>query len=433
MSQEKKALAIAPRPPGITALPPRATQPKKTRASRPKVRSGCISCKIRRIKCDEGKPTCQRCKSAFILSILFITFEMIQGDMNTVDRLITNSINLLKNTLKLYRRDICLRRGTQLTQLPTEDDMEDMEHLLPHVSIMSGYTPFLHAQSSNIHLWDPSNGTDLPCFGQPTIRRLQIQWEKFSTRATAFIGRSMGFQMLPSKTRETIQEQRQVLITQLKVWEAELDSRLPKNEVPVQQPIHRRTLQMMQIQHRMLLICICSCLDITDLAYDAHEADFYMLVMDCAIYFHEWRPSYLFTLSTSILSALIVVVTRCRVHNIRMMAAGLLRQLTWREGAWDPALMLHGKLGGVLMEERERDESGFIAPEFRWFWAGADWDAERKFIVAKYTRAVPDERNEPVIKTLLLEPEVCPDVCSAIGCFEDHDLEREGLLPRYRC
>ncbi|KAH8651132.1 hypothetical protein BX600DRAFT_473129 [Xylariales sp. PMI_506] len=38
--------------------------PKNTRASKPKVRTGCITCKIRRVKCDEARPICQRCAKA---------------------------------------------------------------------------------------------------------------------------------------------------------------------------------------------------------------------------------------------------------------------------------------------------------------------------------------------------------------------------------
>ncbi|EXJ77597.1 hypothetical protein A1O3_09824 [Capronia epimyces CBS 606.96] len=36
---------------------------RRTRASRPKVRTGCKTCKIRRIKCDEVRPSCRRCTS----------------------------------------------------------------------------------------------------------------------------------------------------------------------------------------------------------------------------------------------------------------------------------------------------------------------------------------------------------------------------------
>ncbi|KUJ09393.1 uncharacterized protein LY89DRAFT_286120 [Mollisia scopiformis] len=38
-----------------------AVQPKSGRMGKPKTRTGCITCKIRRIKCDEGKPFCMRC------------------------------------------------------------------------------------------------------------------------------------------------------------------------------------------------------------------------------------------------------------------------------------------------------------------------------------------------------------------------------------
>ncbi|TGO38520.1 hypothetical protein BHYA_0073g00290 [Botrytis hyacinthi] len=38
----------------------------RKRASRPKVRSGCVTCKFRRLKCDEGKPACFRCSNSGI-------------------------------------------------------------------------------------------------------------------------------------------------------------------------------------------------------------------------------------------------------------------------------------------------------------------------------------------------------------------------------
>ncbi|KAI1375096.1 hypothetical protein F4677DRAFT_455041 [Hypoxylon crocopeplum] len=38
------------------------SRPTRKRASRPKVRTGCISCKKRHVKCDEGKPSCAECE-----------------------------------------------------------------------------------------------------------------------------------------------------------------------------------------------------------------------------------------------------------------------------------------------------------------------------------------------------------------------------------
>ncbi|KAL2159414.1 hypothetical protein VTH06DRAFT_2419 [Thermothelomyces fergusii] len=47
--------------PSPAGAPPDPPKPKRTRASKPKVRTG--SSKIRRVKCDEGKPACLRCTS----------------------------------------------------------------------------------------------------------------------------------------------------------------------------------------------------------------------------------------------------------------------------------------------------------------------------------------------------------------------------------
>ncbi|KAK5165803.1 uncharacterized protein LTR77_008726 [Saxophila tyrrhenica] len=42
---------------------PRVKPENRKRAKRPKTRSGCRTCKIRRVKCDETKPSCHRCTS----------------------------------------------------------------------------------------------------------------------------------------------------------------------------------------------------------------------------------------------------------------------------------------------------------------------------------------------------------------------------------
>ncbi|KAE9363550.1 hypothetical protein N431DRAFT_550357 [Stipitochalara longipes BDJ] len=49
------------------AQAPEQVAPKKrSRAPAPKVRTGCLTCKARRVKCDEGKPTCKRCARSLI-------------------------------------------------------------------------------------------------------------------------------------------------------------------------------------------------------------------------------------------------------------------------------------------------------------------------------------------------------------------------------
>jgi len=41
--------------------PRRSKDGTRKRAAKPKVRTGCITCKVRRVKCDEMRPECLRC------------------------------------------------------------------------------------------------------------------------------------------------------------------------------------------------------------------------------------------------------------------------------------------------------------------------------------------------------------------------------------
>lgn len=44
------------------AIAPEATSENRRRRTHKKSRRGCSSCKLRRVKCDEGKPSCQKCR-----------------------------------------------------------------------------------------------------------------------------------------------------------------------------------------------------------------------------------------------------------------------------------------------------------------------------------------------------------------------------------
>ncbi|OIW29346.1 hypothetical protein CONLIGDRAFT_321339 [Coniochaeta ligniaria NRRL 30616] len=55
-------------------------RPARKRASRPKVRTGCINCKQRHLKCDEKKPCCSRCEYQGILCQGYATTKVPIGD-----------------------------------------------------------------------------------------------------------------------------------------------------------------------------------------------------------------------------------------------------------------------------------------------------------------------------------------------------------------
>ncbi|APA12257.1 hypothetical protein sscle_09g070270 [Sclerotinia sclerotiorum 1980 UF-70] len=62
------------------------SNPVAKRASRPKVKSGCVTCKFRRLKCDEGKPACFRCTKSGIRCRGYATQVSAATKINDVAR-----------------------------------------------------------------------------------------------------------------------------------------------------------------------------------------------------------------------------------------------------------------------------------------------------------------------------------------------------------
>lgn len=357
-----------------------------------------------------------------IMTLLLITFELLQGNMDMADGLMTNAIKTLKDSIKLYRHDVLSKRRSPNR---IEDDMADIEHMLPFLSLMGAYTPFLESQQANFTIWDTSPGRDLPAMGPTSITKLQTQWGQFFTRAAAFIGQALVHQ-LQNQTidADAAAREQQTFLEHLRRWQTVLDLNLARSTT-TRDNRAKRALQMMQIHHLELFLCINCCLDRDELAWDAYDAEFLTLVVRCVAFVAEADPAYYvhFTLSTGLISPLEVVIVKCRNHDIRMQATEVVRRLPWREGAWDASLMVAGKLGGALLEERGRDADGLIPAENRWFWVRGDWNMERRKLVAKYIRAVPGDDGVPVTTSLDIDMDVWPDVCREAQCFDDHSTE----------
>ncbi len=191
----------------------------------------------------------------------------------------------------------------------------------------------------------------------------------------------------------------------------------------------KRAIQVMQLHHIMIRICIQCCLDETDMAWDAFEDDFLILVQRCLAFAVENQPTYHahFTLNIGILSPLGPAITKCRNHDIRMQALEIVRRMPWREGAWDAEAEVFGKLGAVLLEERGRDADGKISPENRWSWIDGNWDMEQNVLVGHCVRSVPDRDGNPVTTQMEIDLTAWLDVCGDIGCTVDHAAQCRAL------
>jgi hypothetical protein len=359
-------------------------------------------------------------RAFFIMTMLFITFELLQGNMEAVDQLLTNSIQLLKGYFGEYLQDACRSQPHTKSRGMTEGDLDGMEHMLPFLSLMGMATPFLKSQWNNLALWTAPPVNDVPGLGHRSPTQLQASWDRFMTRILVFAGQAMALTQLNS-SRDFLREQ-QTYLSHLNKWRDVLDVGL-SHAITLSDNHTQRAIQLMQLHRMVLSIVVQSCLDPTDMAWDACETEFLMLVERCLAFAVEHRPSYRhvgFTLCMGVLSTLGPAIAKCRKHNIRMRALEIARRMPWREGVWDAEAEMFGKLGAVLLEERGRDVNGFISPENRWSWIGGDWNMERRTLTGQYVRSVPDCRGEPVVMWLEVGLDAWPDICRDISCSIDH-------------
>ncbi|EFQ26013.1 hypothetical protein CGRA01v4_14432 [Colletotrichum graminicola] len=410
---------------------------KKTRSSKPKVRTGCKTCKIRRVKCDEARPICERCHKARIVcdgydapSTLGDTVAMkgkpkarpagAPAPPAMADSLMTKSVFLLKETLRQYLSDSSA--PPPVAQGPREEDVDDIEYMLSSLCLKGGWTPFLKAQKTNFVIWDASIH-QVPDLGHRSAKQLQAEWSSFFARIMAFAGQALVklSQERPISPDVVLLRQQQTYLRHVEKWRNVLDVNLARATAAGENHA-KHAIRLMQLHHSMISINLRCCLDPTDMAWDEYDDEFSVLVERCLAFAIETKPAYhaRFTLNMGNLSTIGPAIAKCRSHDIRMRALEVARRMPWREGAWDAAAEMFGRLGAVLLEERGRDTNGFISAENRWTWVDGDWDMEQRKLVGQYVRSVPDRDGNPVVTSLELGLDEWPDIYGDVSCFIDH-------------
>ncbi|KAK1467748.1 hypothetical protein CCUS01_07015 [Colletotrichum cuscutae] len=373
-------------------------------------------------------------RSVIIMTLLLVGFEFIQGNMNNVDTLTGTGMRLLENKISLTQRPP--RRAnengatstknsqsvaTQLRRGVRDDEMEDIEHLLPCLSLMSGFTHFFNSHRTAMPMMNGTPILELPEPGVTVVAKLEVFWGQFFTRAVVHIMRCLHDQ-LRYKQRNITQAalEQATFLSYIRMWDSVLEVYLKD---PSLEDNARRALRKIQI-HRLLIHIVISCgLDRTDMCYDAFEADFRDLLNRIVTYMRDPGPisKVGFTFSEGLTTPLATIVAKCRNHELRMQAVHLLNTMAWRESAWDGKALVIGKSGVVMLEERGMDANGFIPSGSRWVWMSGKWDLEKRELVATYLRLMPNEDGSPVYAHLELDMDNLLDTCSMVGCHGRHD------------
>ncbi|KAF9876572.1 hypothetical protein CkaCkLH20_05980 [Colletotrichum karsti] len=370
-------------------------------------------------------------RSVIIMTLLLIAFEFIQGNMKAVDLLMGTGMRLIESSVTLMQRSTSSREddaggqhqalAARFKKVMREDEMDDIEHLLPCLSLMSGFTHFFNSHRDAIPLMNSTPSVQLPQPGVTDVSKLQILWGKFFTRAVVFIMRGMHMLMTHTIPRNpAVKNEKDTFLTYLGMWKSILDVYLLDPNV---EKTTRRALEMIKIQRTIVYVLISCSLEQTEMEFDAFEPEFREMMQMTMRFMRDPEPlsKIAFTFAEGLTTPLTTIIAKCRNHDLRMKAANLMKKLSWRDGAWDGKALVVGKLGVVMLEEQRMDAKGRIPPDSRWIWSDAKWDLEKREVVSTYVRLAPDENGRPVRTTLVLDIDNPPDSCSLRGCTGRHD------------
>lgn len=345
------------------------------------------------------------------MTLLLIVYEILQGNLTAADGILFCGLGVFRDSITLFQGTNVIREG-----------LEDMEHLLPSLAIMGVFTHRMNASWSHILQLRAEPEFELPEDGIHNMTKVFARWRRFYTLAVTSLcqtAHDSNFPVFEAVAR------RGSFLSCLRRWKSKLEEYLQNPEMDAADV---QFLHLILLHWHVIWISFSCCLDKTGVAFDTFANEFRDILRRCIKFIEEdlVDAPLLMTFGEGIFMPLLCVVTCCRDHDLRMMAAAVAYELPWKEGTWDTRVVLLGQLGSVLMEEKGRDENGFIPPSARWYWRGGDVSPRSRRMKSTYVRNLPDEHGA-VSKTLSIDLDRWPDICSAVGCQVDHAESAKGF------
>ncbi|KAF5530797.1 C6 zinc finger [Fusarium mexicanum] len=353
-----------------------------------------------------------------VMTILMALFEILQGNHRSVD-------SILKSVTALLNEHLAHQRSTE----GTKDEITSVQHTFLCFSMMCQYSRQIISAIPIYMQINTVSATEPPVFGVDLPKSLLGRWRLFNSAMMAYIGQAHDVVALKdTETIKSFHQRGRILYKQALSWveviRAYLKSDLDED--------HLHRLKLLEIHCVISGIHLDCILVPCDLSYDRYEETFKALLDDCTAWLKQQVrngvPRHI-TLGEGILLPLSGIARLCRVHDVRMEALYLIQSVTWQEGAWDPQFLALGELGTVVMEERGREESGFIPASSRWLWvSNVDGEKEDDGPHGLYISRFLDRNGQPLVRVIPYDDSWWDEVCGISGCKKDHAIRSREVF-----
>ncbi|KAF4338012.1 hypothetical protein FBEOM_8112 [Fusarium beomiforme] len=355
------------------------------------------------VRMKESFDTISR-RTVLINMFLLFLFELLHGNTKAADRMLTSSVELLKqkkdHLFEEVNSPFVIRHRPLYMAALDDDGMQQAEGVLPRLQIFfSLNSPFFPLQkgcwsrlpSEPVPSPVPSPATEFTEFVY-TFSNFILKAIVFSVKATEQIRSPEG-----AADMSCLRRHQATFLSRLHDWQGATSQRI-KQETYF---LIARTLNILQMGQKVLSILLSCCLDNTELDYDSFEETFKDILTMAHTLTRGSKPITRIEtcLDLYILPCLGFLAQKCRNLEIRNGALALYEKMTAGMGGWEAKVILFARRQLVYLEESGRNKDGDIPASARYIWESAAWDETQsslKIVMSKVLRGASGDRDEVI-------------------------------------
>ncbi|KAL7919143.1 hypothetical protein ACQKWADRAFT_302148 [Trichoderma austrokoningii] len=332
-------------------------------------------------------------RNVLINMFLLFLFELLIGNTKGADRLLTSSVELLRQKRDQLVDEMNSQYHEQDVHdyvAPSNDEgLDQAERILPRFQIfLSLNSPFFPMQKD---CWSRLQSRPIPGVVpgvEIDMHELGAMWNSFITRAVVFVVKAMrrhhyGYH---ADDFELHFAHRAIFLERLKNWESTISLKLETEK----NPIICQFLNTFYMGQKAVFILMSCCFDSTEVAYDQFNSKFREIATTaCSLGGTLKRFSHLETaLDIYTLPILNFVSQKCRDKAIRLEALGSFEKMTLPSFNWDTKASLLARRRLMALEEESRDARGHIPASGRYRWTSASWNTDYSALNIVFTPVV---------------------------------------------
>lgn len=336
-------------------------------------------------------------RTVLIATLLFVVFELLQGDTDAVNKLTASSLVLLKDALE---QAVITGTGTLATTIDDAAIHNAQFFLLRAVTNNSLYSP-MYPLAKSIILNFPNASTAAPEALDHThsLGEFWATWWRFVTLMSMWYFR-LYTELRPGRpVPEALVYDRNNLLGKSQRWDAAAQQRLDAEK----DPATRSILRVACVGTKVVYITTIASLDVTGVVWDSQKDACEQMLRQAQSVIDDvhMAPSRkdLGIIYDGLIPGILQIARQCRIWEVRLRALTMASRLINQNSGMDVKSFFLGAKALVSVEEEGRNAAGIIPISSRYDWTDGVWSDDYASFQATLRAKIgidgeaPDERH----------------------------------------